>query len=89
MREKTPEQRTADNALEDAIQKVIKVYELMPEDALLIDFLVILEGVDMNDETSAHYAQLMRNGNMRTTVALGMCDMTRSYLLGDMRAVDE
>lgn len=81
MTDKTPEQREADEALDNAIQLAVKAYSTLPEHAFMVEWLMIVEGADMNEPGIEYTGSHMRGGSMRTSVALGLMEISRGYLL--------
>jgi hypothetical protein len=70
----TPEQRGADRALLEAVERSVRAYGLIPDDSTLVDFVIVVEalryhGDDVHDEFRG---LLYREGVVRTSVALGL-----------------
>lgn len=83
MSEKTQEQIEADEEFEHALSRVLMAYELVPEDMVIVDFLISVEAQSLTDSTHEDYAHTMRGGGMRTSVALGLCELARKAILGN------
>jgi hypothetical protein len=81
MADKTPEQKAADEALDSAIQLAVKAYSTLPEHAFMIEWLLVVEGADMNEPGIEYTGSHMRGGTMRTSVALGLIKISEGYLL--------
>lgn len=82
MGRKTPEQAEADNLLEDAVQKVIKAYGLVPDGSVIADYFVVGEAVKfIEDDEECDIFLAFRNGHGRITTTLGIFDMGRRHLL--------
>lgn len=73
---RTPEQRTADSALSDAVTAAARAYGLLPEDAHTTEFVVVVEGVrygaDDPDEWEEFHGLVFRDGSTRKSVGLGL-----------------
>lgn len=67
------ERNAADKALEEAISNVLRVYEIGPEDQILVDFVVVTECTVMSVKgDSEHHGLLMRHGQTRKVVLRGL-----------------
>lgn len=80
---KTPAQSAADDALEDAVKKVVEAYDLIPGGSMITDYLVIGEAMqflDDGDSTCNMFLEF-RNGNVRLTTALGIMDLGRRQMM--------
>lgn len=82
--DKTPEQQDADRKLEEGIAAVLTAYNQIPDDSIMVDFLIAIESADMNMENESHYSLQMRGGTMRGSVALGLCEIAKSIILEDL-----
>lgn len=79
---KTPEQSAADDALEKAVQDVVRAYGLVPVESLVTDYLVVGEAVQFQDDDSTCDMFLaFRNGHCRLTTALGIMHLGKTHLL--------
>jgi hypothetical protein len=84
---KTPEQRAADVAIEEAVMQVVQAYDLL-DDATMVDFVGVVEGVKFDDDgelDAEHFGLVFRNGAARSTVALGLLEKGRDLLLNGER----
>ena len=81
---KTDAQKTADQALEDAVHGVVKAYGLMPETAVPTNFVVCGEGIlfdkDDPDDFAEYSYQAYRWGSMSTSTALGIVTLAADDL---------
>lgn len=79
---KTSEQTEADNALEDAVKKVVSAYSLIPENAMIVDYFVVGEATlfEAGDSTCEMFIGF-RDGHCRLTTALGIMQLSRRHLL--------
>jgi hypothetical protein len=73
----TDEQRAADTAVREAVDRAVRAYHLIPEDASIVDFVVVVEAIRIrpDGEDVGHdefRALLYRDGMVRTSVALGL-----------------
>ena len=84
MSDKTPEQQSADRKLEEGIAAVLTAYNQVPDEAVVVDFLIAIECTDMNMENDSHYSLQMRGGTMRGSVALGLCEIAKTIILEDL-----
>lgn len=79
----TDEQQAADAAVREAIERAVRAYELIPPDATMVDFVVIVEGMRYHsdavevDERDEFRAVLYRDGVAHTSVALDLLDLAR------------
>ena len=73
----TPEQKAANDKLEDAIQEVIKVYNLLADGSVVTDYMVVGEamGFHEDDRSSTQVFLAYRGGQIRNSVALGLFDL--------------
>lgn len=82
---KTPEQKTADEALEKAVQDVVRAYGLIPPDSMIAEFIVLGEGIRFvdDDDTTADMFAAYKNGHVRLTTALGILELGKELLKPD------
>jgi hypothetical protein len=71
---KSAEQKSADELLNAAIEATVRAYSSIADDSLVIDFVVVGEAVKYTDEGQSEesYFLAYKNGEGRTTVALGL-----------------
>ena len=85
----TEEQRAADAAVRDAIERAVRAYELLPDDATMVDFVVVVEGLRYHaDDSEGHdefRALLYREGVARTSVALGLLKLGQEMIHDTVR----
>ena len=80
----TPEQRAANNKLEEAVQAVAEAYPTVLNGAPLVDFTVILEGLRYNAETDESLTQVglaYRGGECRATIVLGQLALANDIVM--------
>lgn len=86
----TADQRAADTAVREAIEQAVRAYGLIPPDATMVDFVIVIEGLryrdNAEDEHDEFRALLYREGIARTSVALGLLDLGRVMIHDDIRA---
>lgn len=88
---RTPEQRAADSALSDAVQRAAEAYGFLIEGATIADFVIVLETVRYTedpDEFEEFRGVLLRDGATRRTVAVGLLDLGKDLLLSELRAAE-
>lgn len=88
---KTPEQTVADNALEDAVKAVVAAYGLIPDGAIITDYMVMGEaGLFLDDgDSTCEMFTAFRNGHCRLTTAVGIIDLGKRHLMGHWSHDDE
>ncbi len=82
---KTLAQKAADKQLEDAVKRAIEAYSLIPEGHTLTDFLVVIEGLNLNEldddgVPAESLGMAFRGGAVRTSVAKGLILMAHEAL---------
>jgi hypothetical protein len=88
---RTPEQRAADDELDAALSACSQAYDLLGG-GMLLDYVVIVEGAHLDaagELVEEHFGLCYRNGNGRTTVALGLLAKGVEMLQGGERVVGE
>jgi hypothetical protein len=80
---RTQEQIDADDLMEKAVSAVLRAYDQVPEEAVVVDFLMIVETDVLTSENGTRYSLQMRMGRMRASVGLGLCDIAQGILLED------
>lgn len=85
----TPEQKAANDKLEQAVQAVVKAYELIPSDAVITDFMVVGESIGFhdNEDTSTGVFLAFRGGRIRNSVAIGLFDLGYDHYKASMEPV--
>lgn len=85
----TPEQKRANELLEEAIQATIKAYDMTPNGSTVTDYMVIGETISFHDEddTSTGVFLAFRNGQIRNTVAMGLFDLGYDHYKATMEPV--
>lgn len=78
---RTVEQISADEALTEAIQRVLNVYGIQ-SDYLLGDYLIVCTQarIDEDGEACSAYAHLYRNGDLPAHAILGLLDVARTRI---------
>lgn len=73
----TPEQKAANDQLEEAVHAVIKAYGSIPDGYNVTDYMVIGDAIGFHGEDDSDTAifLLFRNGQMRATVGTGLFDL--------------
>jgi len=66
------EQQAADQKLLDAIEEIIRVDNLFDPGVILLDFVVTMEGQDINDLMNNHFASAYKGGYCRHSTAVGL-----------------
>lgn len=82
---RTLAQGQADKQLEEAVQRAIEAYRLIPEGHQMTDFVVVIEGVNLaeEDEDGVPHESLgmaFRGGYVRTSVAKGLILMAHEAM---------
>jgi hypothetical protein len=87
----TPEQKAANEQLEDAIKEVVKAYDMMGEGRVITDYMVIGETIGFHDDedTSSGVFLAFRGGRIRNSVALGLFDLGYDHYKATMEPVDD
>lgn len=85
----TPEQKAANEKLEEAVQAVVKAYELIPSDTVITDFMVVGESIGFhdNEDTSTGVFLAFRGGRIRNSVAIGLFDLGYDHYKASMEPV--
>lgn len=84
----TPEQKTAHDRLDEALQEVLRLQGVEGEDSeevpfpLLVDWIIVVEGVryEENGDSVGYHNVVFRGGQVRLTVALGLLDIGDTLL---------
>ena len=80
MTERTPEQITADNRLEDAIAEAVRAYDVVDEGDIVTTWMIA--GASQGpDDGQTGYFHLYANGVQPTHIAIGLMRMTEHHLL--------
>lgn len=80
----TAEQKAANAALTEAVERDVRAYDLVDRSAVLVDFMVIFEGLVFDDDgevSEEHYGICYRDGNTRSVVVLGLIEKGRQLIL--------
>jgi hypothetical protein len=87
----TPEQKAANEKLEEAIKEVVKAYSMISESAVITDYMVIGEtiGFHADEDTSTGVFLAFRGGRIRNSVALGLFDLGYDHYKATMEPVDD
>jgi hypothetical protein len=70
----TPEQTTADEALQEAVARCARAYERFPPDATLISYTLVFEAMRFDPDEDSEYEYhgvINMGGGERRSVALG------------------
>lgn len=87
---KTPEQASADDALEEAVRRVVAAYQLVPPNSLITDYMVIGEATSVSsDDESCDIFIAFRNGHSRLTTSLGIMELGRRHLMAHWSGEEE
>ena len=82
---KTPEQKAADDLLEDAVQALAKAYPtLLPGDeSIVVDYTVVVEGMRFDEEGNSltDIGLAFRGGQCRSTVVLGQLQLAADVMM--------
>lgn len=81
---KTPEQKAADELLEQAVQAVVAAYPaVLPEESLIVDYTVLVEGMRFNDDgdSMTDIGLAFRGGQCRSTVVLGQLVLANDVMM--------
>lgn len=84
---RTPEQRDADTALADAVQRCAEAYGWVGSGATLADFVVVLESTRYGEDPDVFeefHSVLYRDGQTRRTVAVGLLDVGKDLVMRDL-----
>lgn len=86
----TPEQKQAHDELEEAIKKVITLTGTMSPNAMMAEWMVIIEGItfDEQGDSMIDFGLLFRGGQVRLTTALGMLEISKDQLLSPQEEGD-
>lgn len=85
----------ANELLEEAVKAVVSAYGVIPREAMVMDYLLLVEGRDMPgthedpDEDEEYIGLGFPRGNGRKSVALGLMSMADDCLRSGGRVIDE
>lgn len=84
---KTDEQKKADQLLTEAIEAVVRAYEMIAPEAPVVDFLVMGEGVAFLDDgtSTTHSFMAYKDGHCRLTTVLGLIELCKHNLMVDLQ----
>lgn len=87
----TPEQKAANEKLEEAIQGVVGAYNLIPGGAVVTDYMVVGESIGFheNEDTSTGVFLAFRGGRIRNSVAIGLFDLGYDHFKATMEPVED
>lgn len=81
---KTPEQKAADTALEEAVQQVVRAYPtVLQPGSTVVEYLVAIEGIryDEDGNSLTDVGVAFRDGHCRLTTALGLLTVAHDIML--------
>lgn len=88
MSSQSQDKARADAALIEAIEGAVRAYKVLSPDALVIDFVVVVEGQryqEGEDIPREQKALLFKNGFARTSVAVGLLTIGHDLLMDGER----
>lgn len=78
----TPEQKKANDLLEDAVKAVTQAYPSILNGATLVDYTVLVEGLRFTDDGSLTQVGLAyRQGECRATIVLGQLALAHDIVM--------
>lgn len=78
--ERTPEQVSADNRLEDAIAVAVRAYDVVPEGDIVTTWMIAGASQGQDDRETGYF-HIYAGGTQPTHVAVGLLRMTEHHLL--------
>lgn len=88
----TPEQKAANELLEEAVQAVVKAYPtVIPRESLIVDYTVLVEGMRFDDggNSMTDIGLAFRGGQCRSTVVLGQLVLANDVMMDTFGAAEE
>ena len=88
----TADQVAANEALRAAVDQAVRAFEIFPDNAVTLDFVVSVEAASVDDEgdyDEEFFGLLFPGGNTRSVIAVGLLEKGKALLLDGERVEDD